>query len=63
MALAGCPDFFLHPNYQVKLSIEVSVLPLLKQWRLQSFQVQQSTVAIFPDHAVMTPRAESARKP
>ncbi len=59
MALAGCPDYFLHhPNYQVKPSIEVSVLPLLKQWSQRSFQVQQGTA----DYAVMTPRAESAWK-
>lgn len=57
MALAGCPDYFLHhPNYQVNSS--VVVVFSLKQWILQSFQVQQGTVSVFPDHAVISFQAE-----
>lgn len=57
MALAGCPDYFLHhPNYQVYSSVVVVL------WSLQSFQVQQGTVSVFLDRALISLQAQYACK-
>jgi len=56
MALAGCPDYFLHhPNYQVYSSVVVVL------WSLQSFKVQQGTMSVFLDCPVIS-QAEYACK-